>query len=512
MLKKVKDYIRNGVLPGTDILHEEVDVASLHIPEELAVMTRDSAMLLQQKHKVDWVQLDRLRSHADRGRKTGYSHYVQYFSLPDIDTPLTTTKQAPFNVLFSYLDGSAKHKVEDFVQHFTQRFNILEKILHVRPELQNSISISRVLKKQEREPVCIIGMVMDKVESKNGNLMLTVEDKTGFIKVLISKSKPELFEQARDIVFDEVIGIDGVCGNRIVFVNNIFWPDVPFNKELKKTEEEVYAVFLSDIHVGSTYFLHKEFGRFLKWISGQSGNESQKAIVDKIQYVVIAGDIIDGVGIYPGQDKELSIQDIYQQYEECARLLQKIPSHIHVIVCAGNHDALRLSEPQPPLDKDFAKSIYALPNVTVVSNPSLVTLHAHDPSGGVDVMLYHGYSFDYYVANVDSIRNKGGYRRADLIMKFLLKRRHLAPTLNSALRIPDTQTDPLAITKIPDILVTGHIHYSLVGNYRNITLISGSCWQSATDFQRKMGHTPEPGRAPVINLKTREVKILKFID
>jgi len=389
---------------------------------------------------------------------------------------------------------------------------MIEKMLRVRPELQNSLSISRVLKKQEREPVCIIGIVMDKSESKNGNIMLTIEDKTGTIKALVSKAKPDLFQQARDIVFDEVIGIDGVCGNRIVFVNNIFWPDVPYSKELKKTEEDVHAVFLSDIHVGSMYFLHKEFGRFLKWISGQSGSDAQRAIAQKVKYIIIAGDIIDGVGIYPGQDKELIIQDIYQQYEECARLLQKIPPHINIIICAGNHDALRLSEPQPPLDKDFARAIYALPNVTVVSNPSLVTLHAHDPSGGVDVMLYHGYSFDYFVANVESIRSKGGYHRADLIMKFLLKRRHLAPTLNAALRIPDTQTDPLVISKIPDILVTGHIHYSLVGNYRNITLISGSCWQSTTEFQRKMGHTPEPGRAPVINLKTREVKILKFID
>jgi DNA polymerase II small subunit len=96
-------------------------------------------------------------------------------------------------------------------------------------------------------------------------------------------------------------------------------------------------------------------------------------------------------------------------------------------------------------------------------------------------------------------------------MKFLLKRRHLAPTHTSTLYIPDTKEDPLVIHKVPDFFITGHIHKSIAANYKNITLISGSCWQSKTDFQEKVGHNPEPGRVPMVNLKTREIKILKFI-
>ena len=89
-------------------------------------------------------------------------------------------------------------------------------------------------------------------------------------------------------------------------------------------------------------------------------------------------------------------------------------------------------------------------------------------------------------------------------------RRHLAPSHGSNLYIPDVNKDSLVIDKVPDFLVTGHIHKSSVSNYRNITLICGSCWQSKTDFQEKVGHNPEPGRVPIVNLKTREVKILKF--
>jgi DNA polymerase II small subunit len=146
----------------------------------------------------------------------------------------------------------------------------------------------------------------------------------------------------------------------------------------------------------------------------------------------------------------------------------------------------------------------------MVSNPALVNIHAIDGFEGYNVLLYHGYSFDYYVANVDSIRNNGGYDRADLIMKFLLKRRHLAPTHTSTLYMPYADKDPLVIDTIPDFFVTGHIHKAAVAKYKNITLISGSCWQSKTDFQEKVGHHPEPSRVPAVNLATREVKILRF--
>ena len=97
-------------------------------------------------------------------------------------------------------------------------------------------------------------------------------------------------------------------------------------------------------------------------------------------------------------------------------------------------------------------------------------------------------------------------------MKFLLQKRHLAPSYASTLYVPDTDADFLVIDKIPDFFVTGHIHKAAASNYRGVTLISGSCWQSKTDFQEKVGHNPEPSRVPIVNLQTRQVKMLKFGD
>ena len=417
---------------------------------------------------------------------------------------------ANVKIITSYKEDSKKREAADFVDYFNVRYRAIEKILKQHQELKNTTSISKLLNKKDKEAISIIGIVSSKQITKNGNLLLTLEDPTGQRRVLINKNKPTLFNEAKDVVLDEVLGIVGVNVDTLMFANNVIWPEVPTSKELIKAPEEKYAIFLSDLHVGSSKFLPEDFEKFLKWINCEMGNEQQRHIAKNVEYIFIAGDLVDGVGIYPGQDTELLIKDIYEQYKACAEYLKQIPSHIPLIICPGNHDALRISEPQPILSKEFAKPLHEMSNVIMVSNPSLVNINSSENFSGFDVMMYHGYSFDHYVAEVDSLRNQGGYDRADLIMKFLLKRRHLAPTHTSTLYVPDTKKDPLVIEKVPDFFLSGHIHKSVTANYRNTTLICGSCWQGKTLFQEKVGHNPEPSRVPIVNLQTRDVKILKF--
>ncbi len=340
--------------------------------------------------------------------------------------------------------------------------------------------------------------------------MISLEDPTGKIDVIVSKNKKELYELAKDIVEDEVIAITGTNMERVVFVNELMLPDIPTTNELKKGKKE-YALFLSDLHVGSSFFLNSEFDHFMKWINCEIGNEKQQEMASNTKYIFIAGDLVDGVGIYPGQEKDLTIKDIFSQYEYCAELLSRIPKDKKMILCPGNHDAVRLSEPQPIIPKDIGAPLYKLPNMLMTTNPSTVNIQAEKDFSGFEVLMYHGYSFDYYVSTVDSIRSNGGYERADLIMKFLLQRRHLAPAHLSSLYVPDPEQDPLVISTIPDFFISGHIHRASIAQYRNITTICGSCWQDTTDFQKKVGHKPEPARVPIVNLETRETKMLKFI-
>ncbi len=515
----VEFFLKKNLLLSSDVVDlfakEDLEATYKRImdnikSQEILVLNKDLNDAIGKLAQIDinWLDLEKARALLEKGKNA--KAYQRFMSFIYSQQAERKEEKSPVKVLFSYEEDSKKRDVQDFVQYFNVRYNYLANILRNRSELSNPTSISRVINKEDKESLCIIGMVKDKQTTKNKNLILELEDPTGSIKVLVNKNRPDLFKKAETIVLDEVIGVVGVNGRNIVFANNIVWPDIQ-EKELKKSEDEVYAVFLSDLHVGSKNFLPEAFNKFLNWINQELGNDSQREIAKKVGYVFIVGDLVDGCGIYPEQDRELEIKDIYQQYEACARLLSQIPRKIPIIICPGNHDAMRIAEPQPRLYRDLAKPIYDLQNVVSVSNPSLVNIHSSENFNGFDVLLYHGYSFDYFVANVDSIRNKGGYNRADLIMRFLLKRRHLAPTHTSTLYIPDTKQDPLLIKKVPDFFVTGHIHKSVATNYKNITLISGSCWQSKTLFQEKVGHDPEPGRVPVVNLKTREIKILKFI-
>jgi DNA polymerase II small subunit len=99
--------------------------------------------------------------------------------------------------------------------------------------------------------------------------------------------------------------------------------------------------------------------------------------------------------------------------------------------------------------------------------------------------------------------------KPELIMSYLLKNRHLAPTHASTLYYPH-EDDPLLIRQVPDIFVSGHTHKSAVSYYNNILLVSSSSWESMTGFQEKMGNEPDFCKVPIVNLKTRAVKILDF--
>ncbi len=515
-----------------DNLPEDFDIK--HFLESAKKRFRNSPLILNkdlfhivtntdEHFDINWPEFDSSRTGYEKGKtNTSYTQFLTLMNTPPLQTPqllqeqilpqhpIQTQNNSTVKIIKSYTEEPTERTVQDFVNHFKSRYEAIKKILLARPELQNSISINRVSKKTEREQVSIICIISDKAITKNGNILLTVEDPTGSIKVSLSKTKTELFELAQDLVLDEIIGISGVTGNNILFTNNLYHPDIPLNHELKKSPDECYAIFVSDIHFGLNRFLEEDFLKFVQWLKGEYGTEQQREIAKKVKYLFAVGDIVEGIGIYPGQDEDLRLKDIYEQYELATKYFKMIPQHINIIICGGNHDAMRIAEPQPPFDQKISKGFYEIPNMTIVSNPAMVNIHSSEDFPGFDVLLYHGYSLIYYADNVQSIRQKGGQDRCDLILKFFLQRRHLAPTHGSNLYIPDPNQDPLVIDKIPDILITGHIHRIVAGNYRNVTIINSSCWVTQSEDQARRGIVPNPAKIPLINLKTREVKIMNF--
>jgi DNA polymerase II small subunit len=568
--KIIERLFEKGVLVSKELSEKGIDDSlfnKIKLEADLIVLNSDYATIIHQESSlVDWYEVDKYRVEAERDNDELYQVQLQQFkesnlklvsgidnqnqTISSLETslekpeinfslgsesnlsenenkiehqienttnneidPLDLVLEQPSSsvtLVYSYVNIPRKYVVQDFTNFFVTRYKFLEGLLRNRQELSSPLAINRLQGKKEKEKVSLIGLVDEIGETRNGNIIFTLEDITGRIKIFVSKNNKKLFQSAKDLVVDEVIGISGQSSENIVFSDNIVWPDIA-PREIKKGIKEEYAIFLSDIHVGSMLFLEKEFERFLRWIRGESANEAQRDIANKVKYIIIAGDLVDGIGIYASQEEELKFPDIKEQYKEFCRLIKQIPLNKEIIICPGNHDAVHLAEPQPAFNKEFCPDLFELPNVILVTNPSMVNIGKTKDFSGFDILLYHGYSFDYYVANVESIRTNGGYHRADLIMKFLLKRRHLAPSFKSTPYYPSHFEDPLLIKKIPDFFVTGHIHYSCVANYRGVTMISGSCWQGKTNFQEKLGHEPEPARVPVVNLMTREIKVLRFM-
>jgi DNA polymerase II small subunit len=398
----------------------------------------------------------------------------------------------------SYCEGS----IESFVSYFNNRFERLAKLLKSRTALKESVVIELIKSSRYSGEVKFIGMVTDIRTSKKGNLILELEDPTGVIPVLIRSQDRELLEEAKEITKDEVIGVAGFMPNGfdMVIANEIFFPDVPVNREPRKSEEPVAVAMISDIHVGSTQFLEDTFARFIKWLAGELGTPRQRELASRVKYLVIGGDLVDGVGIYPEQKDELVIKDIHEQYAAFTRFIERVPEHIEIIITPGNHDAARQAEPQPAIEEEFAPMLYEDPRIHMVGNPCFATIH------GVEVVSYHGRSLDDIIASIPGL----SYSSPAKAMQALLRKRHLSPIYGGRVPLAPELFDYLLLEEPPDILHAGHVHTTEVANYRGTILVNSGTFQEQTSFQKKMNIHPTPGRIPIIDLQNMRTTIMRF--
>jgi DNA polymerase II small subunit len=246
-------------------------------------------------------------------------------------------------------------------------------------------------------------------------------------------------------------------------------------------------------------FLEDAFMKFLKWLRGEVGNPQQRELAGMVKYVIIAGDLVDGVGIYPRQEEELLVHDIFKQYDAVTELLAQIPEHITVVTAPGNHDAVRPSEPQPALPRDVAAALYDL-NSVIVGNPAWLSIH------GVKFLIYHGRSFDDLIGTIP------GLDRRDPIppMTKLLQKRHLAPMYGERVAVAPEEKDYLVIEDVPDVLHCGHMHVYGCASYRDTLLVNSGTFQEITIYMKSLGVKPTPGIVPVLNLQTGHARVMRF--
>ena len=379
----------------------------------------------------------------------------------------------------------------DFVETFRDRYDRLSAKLRGRVTHRPAESLQAAPGGGEAG---MVGMVADVRSTANGHWLVELEDTTGVFPCLVMKDR-EIADLVDELLLDEVVAVDGSLSDDggILFVDSLHFPDVPRTFRPETADRHVRAALVSDVHVGSQEFIADAWSRFADWLHTEEAAE--------VEYLLLAGDMVEGVGVYPNQDEELSIVDIYEQYEAFAECLKEVPGDVEVVMIPGNHDAVRLAEPQPGFDEEL-REIMSAHDARIVSNPSTVTIE------GVSVLMYHGVSLDEVIAELPE--EKASYDHPHRAMYQLLKKRHVAPQFGGHTRIAPEEKDYLVIDEVPAIFHTGHVHKLGWGKYRNVLAVNSGCWQAQTAFQKSVNIDPDHGFAPVVDLDTLELTVYDF--
>ncbi|MFX1325947.1 MAG: metallophosphoesterase, partial [Promethearchaeota archaeon] len=341
---------------------------------------------------------------------------------------------------------------QDFFDLTLDKFNRLRNLMRKRIEVHNADNINNILRLSNKVEASVIGFVNEIRKTKNGNYFITIEDLTGLINVIIRKDSEtqDNIKIAERTINDQMVYVEGTYnpGDKgkpgIIYGNYITKIDIPRDFTPNKSEDPLAIALISDTHIGSKEFEAKLWGRFTDFLNGKIGNQNQRERAGKIKYIIINGDLVDGIGVYPAQKSDLVISDIYQQYNKAAELLSGIPDYIKIFYSSGNHEPVRNAIPRPAVPKKYSIELLDI-GVVCIGNPSIVQTHR------VNSLVYHGDS----LLDLNMLVPGLEHDKSVETMKEFLKCRHLAPIYGKITQIAPVNKDWLVIDKIPDIFHTG---------------------------------------------------------
>jgi DNA polymerase II small subunit len=402
----------------------------------------------------------------------------------------STDLVADVDVISNPTEAIAPIEAQDgFKRLFQDRYSHLLNIARQRPDSKSITSIESGRDGREKS-YKIAGLLSSRNSRKGGGVEIVLDDPTGSAKLYCGD---ELADSALALPLDSLVVAEVVAGKGggQLYARDLLLPDIPTRKVVGSSRR-VYAVMLSDLHIGSKFFLAEDFGRFLVWLNGKLGDLD---IVERIRYVIVAGDVVDGIGVYPGQEYQLSEKNLRRQYIIAREFLRQVPKHMKLLLVPGNHDPVRQALPQPAVSDDVAGPLYELENAVHLGGPTNVKLD------GVNFLIYHGRSLDDVIATVPDLT----YDRPVEAMEVLLKARHLAPTYGKRTALSPEARDMLVIDPVPDVFHAGHVHTLDVGRYRGTLVVNSGTFQSQTPFQANMGLDPISSIIPILNLSTLQM-------
>ncbi len=389
-----------------------------------------------------------------------------------------------------------RSSIDDFVKHFRNRFERISRLFPYTNNNYTTVHVEDINKSTyQGENVRVICMVYDKVKTKKGNIMLYIEDLTGMGKAIVSKTSSIFNQVDEEIIHDDIIALYGTVRNSFLIVDSFEFPLARKSQPELDESRDLAIAYISDTHVGSRYFIKEAFAKFIKWLNG--GIKQQRELAGMVKYVVVAGDIVDGIGIYPGQEKELVVKDVYKQYELFESYVEQIPDYIEVLVIPGNHDAVRRGEPSPAISRDMIKS----DRIILGGNPTFAEIE------GLRHLIYHGTSMDSIISAIPKL----SYEHPEEAMAEMLKRRHLSTIYGSNPIVPEV-VDYMVIDTLPDVFHAGHVHKNGYKLFRGTLVLNTGTFQERTPYQIKMGHIPTPGEVYVYRPVKKKLNSVRFYE
>jgi len=159
-------------------------------------------------------------------------------------------KPKKFKILKEFAPKQKPIKVDDYTKHILLKYNRIRNMFLKRFEKKKLISIGNIGTRTLK--FSIITVVKKKIDDE-----LTLEDPTGTLNVTFDEKK------FSDVQQDDVILVSCEKRGNKIRAENIFWPDIPINREIAKSKIESKIAIIPESFLSD----NQKTKKFLKWVS-----------------------------------------------------------------------------------------------------------------------------------------------------------------------------------------------------------------------------------------------------
>jgi len=361
------------------------------------------------------------------------------------------------------------------------RLNSLRGELLKRPPLSGYVSMDSLPPPGRR--AAVVGLVEDIRVSRKGHRILVLEDETGSVSVLIPSDRSSASSL---FMADEVVGVVGRVGddrNRMV-ANEVIFPEPQPADGTVRGQGSI--VMVGDLHWGDAAFQREGWDQLIQHVTNRSG-------IDDIRALLMLGDLVDTDALLTSADASSGGDPIQDAYSALGQSLQGLPDKVIPIVIPGEKDAVRITQPQPAIAKRLQQGF---PDRSMfLGNPSWLEV------GGISMLAYHGVGCELYAKRMDP----SGKTRANNILKEMVRKRHLCPSMTRDTPLAPESTDMMIIDPLPRVMVTAHLHWGAVGNFRNVMLVNLPPVVPSRLPLSIQGESSSPGTGFILHLDTMEI-------